>query len=116
MWYYHRNNCDTCEKSQAFLTKHKINPTETVDARKTRLGPAEAIKLARSAAQLIATRGAKLITFDMKKDNPTDDDILAVILGPSGNLRAPAIRVGPTLLIGFNKDAYEAILTSRVAQ
>jgi len=42
----------------------------------------------------------------MKKDAPDDATLLAHMLGPTGNLRAPAIRVGKTLLVGFNEDAY----------
>lgn len=87
--------------------------TETTDAGKLKRNRAEALKLARSAAKLIAARGRSLVTFDMKKDNPTDDAILAAILGPTGNLRAPTIRVGQTLLVGFNKVAYEALLARR---
>jgi len=29
-------------------------------------------------------------------------------LGPTGNLRAPAIRTGKTLVVGFNADAFDA--------
>ena len=28
------------------------------------------------------------------------------LLGPTGNLRAPAVRTGTTLLVGFNEDVY----------
>lgn len=28
------------------------------------------------------------------------------MLGPTGNLRAPTVRAGATLLVGFNEDAY----------
>ena len=31
------------------------------------------------------------------------------MLGSTGNLRAPAIVVGKTLLVGFNEDAYTAV-------
>ena len=44
--------------------------------------------------------------FAMKKDAPTDDELLAVMLGPTGNLRAPTIRHGATLLVGFDEDVY----------
>lgn len=42
----------------------------------------------------------------MKKDAPDEATLLAHILGPSGNLRAPTLRKGKTLLIGFNEEAY----------
>jgi len=32
---------------------------------------------------------------------------VAAMLGPTGNLRAPTAKVGSTLLVGFNEDAYD---------
>ena len=37
--------------------------------------------------------------------------MLKVALGPSGNLRAPAAKVGKTWLVGFNEEAWDAVLT-----
>ena len=43
--------------------------------------------------------------------NPPDDEtLLAHLLGPSGNLRAPTIRLGNTLLVGFSETAYQQVL------
>ena len=42
----------------------------------------------------------------MKKNPPDDATLLTHILGPTGNLRAPTARVGDTLLVGFNEEAY----------
>lgn len=61
----------------------------------------------------MAARGKKIVTFDMKKDPPDDDTLLAHILGPSGNLRAPTIRMGKTLLVGFSEDAYKEFLSEK---
>jgi arsenate reductase-like glutaredoxin family protein len=36
--------------------------------------------------------------------------LAANLLGPSGNLRAPTVRKGKTLLIGFNDEAYQEVL------
>jgi hypothetical protein len=36
--------------------------------------------------------------------------LLAVMLGPNGRLRAPALRVGNTLLVGFHDESYAALL------
>ena len=47
-----------------------------------------------------------LFTCSTKKDAPTDDELLAMMLGPTGNLRAPTIRHGATLLVGFDEDVY----------
>jgi hypothetical protein len=48
--------------------------------------------------------------FNMKKDPPDDETLAAHILGPTGNLRAPTIRVGKTLLVGFSEEAYRQVL------
>lgn len=53
-----------------------------------------------------------MVTFDMKKDPPDDDTLAAHLLGPTGNLRAPTLRKGKTLLVGFGAEAYRQVLGS----
>jgi hypothetical protein len=38
-------------------------------------------------------------------------EAVEAMLGPTGNLRAPTLRVGDTLLVGFNEEAYTAIFS-----
>ncbi len=52
------------------------------------------------------SKGKNVVAFDMKKDKPDEATLLSHLLGPSGNLRAPTIRKGRTLLVGFNEDMY----------
>jgi hypothetical protein len=33
----------------------------------------------------------------------------SLVLGPTGNLRAPTLRVGRTLVVGFDADTYRAV-------
>ncbi len=49
----------------------------------------------------------------MKKAPPSDDDLAALLLGPSGNLRAPTLRKGTTLLVGFDPASYAEVLGGR---
>ncbi len=42
----------------------------------------------------------------MTKNPPADGVLLDAMLGPTGNLRAPTIRRGKTLLIGFNDEVF----------
>ena len=35
--------------------------------------------------------------------------IVAAMLGPTGNLRAPTIRVGKTVVVGFADEVYQEI-------
>jgi arsenate reductase-like glutaredoxin family protein len=69
-----------------------------------------ALALAHQASTLVVARGKKVLTFKMKSDAPDDEEILKMILGRSGTLRAPTLRRGKTLLVGFNADAYAETL------
>jgi hypothetical protein len=80
------------------------------DAGKERRGAAAALELARSVDRVVAGKGKKVVTFDMKADPPDDATLLAHLLGPTGNLRAPTLRKGRTLVVGFNPEAYEQVL------
>ena len=72
---------------------------------KAKLGRADALRLARAASTVVVAKGKKVVTFDMKKDRPSDKALADHMLGPTGNLRAPVIQKGRTLLVGFNEDA-----------
>lgn len=84
--------------------------TETVNATKTRYSEAEALALLDGIDTLIATKGKKIETFDLKKDRPDDATLLARMMGPTGNLRAPTARIGRTLVVGFNPEVYADVL------
>jgi hypothetical protein len=81
-----------------------------VNAARERKGRDEALKLARTAAKVVVARGKKVVTFDMKRKPPDDDILAAYLLGPTGNLKAPSLRVGDTLLVGFGEAAYQQVL------
>jgi hypothetical protein len=80
-----------------------------VDASKERKGREQALELARSAERVVVARGKKVLTFDMKAP-PDDDALAAALLGPTGNLKAPTLRLGKTLLVGFGEEAYRLVL------
>lgn len=77
---------------------------------KAKLGRADALRLARGASTIVVAKGKKVVRFSMKKDPPDDRTLLAHLLGPTGNLRAPAVRKGKRLLVGFNESAYDDVL------
>ena len=41
-------------------------------------------------------------------ENSVNQEAIDAMLGPTGNLRAPTIRVGNTYLVGFNEDVFSA--------
>ncbi len=100
----------TCGKTQEFLASHKVSATEQVDAKKKTFKDKEALALAAEADELYAMKGKKVVHFDLKKNRPDDGVLLSHMLGPTGNLRAPTLRKGKTLIIGFNEETYAELL------
>jgi hypothetical protein len=96
----------TCGKTQGFLASRNVVYKETVDAGKAKLGRDEALRLAHEASKIVAAKGKKIVVFDMKRDPPDEPTLLGVLLGPTGNLRAPTLKKGTTLIIGFDEEAY----------
>jgi arsenate reductase-like glutaredoxin family protein len=66
--------------------------------------------LAAGADEIYASKGTKTVHFDLKKEKPSSEALANVMLGPTGNLRAPTVRVGKTLVIGFDEDTYTKVL------
>jgi len=56
-------------------------------------------------------KGKKVIHLDLRKDKPAKSELLDLLLGPTGNLRAPTVRKGRTLLVGFDEATYKDILS-----
>ena len=81
------------------------------DAKKERLGPREALELAAQVSEIYAARGKKVERINLAKDKPGREALLKVLLGPSGNLRAPTARVGKKLLVGFDPEMYGELLS-----
>jgi len=100
----------TCKKAQGFLGHFDTIVTETVDATKVRYDERDALTLLSGIEKLIAAKGKRIEVFDLKHDRPTDETLLARLMGPTGNLRAPTARVGKVLMVGFSEDAYRQIL------
>ena len=81
-----------------------------VDARKTRLGPKEARALLAGADELVAAKGKKIERVDLRNGLPDKATVARLMIGPSGNLRAPTLRVGRKILVGFDEDSYRKVL------
>jgi hypothetical protein len=82
-----------------------------VNAAKERKGRAAALALARAAKRVVVARGKSFLSFDMS-DPPDDDALAAALLGPTGNLKAPTLRKGDLLLVGFGEAAYREVFDS----
>lgn len=81
-----------------------------MDAKKTRFGADELDAVFDGATKIVAGKGKKSVEFAPKRDDFDRAAFEKAVLGPSGNLRAPAARIGKTWLVGFNDEAWSAAL------
>jgi arsenate reductase-like glutaredoxin family protein len=87
-----------------------VTAREVVDARKETFAKRETIAMLRRTSRVVAMKGKKVVDYDLKREPPPEKELLEAILGPTGNLRAPAIRMGKTLIVGFLEDSWKDIL------
>lgn len=100
----------TCKNAQGYLEQHGTTVAEMADATKRKIAAPEVLTLLAGVETIVAARGQKIVTLNLKANRPTDAEILAILIGPTGNLRAPTARVGKTMLVGFNEEAYRTVL------
>ncbi len=81
-----------------------------MDARKTTLKEKEALALARDVDEIYVSKGKRVVHLDLTKTAPDRATLLGLLLGPTGNLRAPTLRKGRTLLVGFDEATYASVL------
>jgi arsenate reductase-like glutaredoxin family protein len=87
-----------------------VKIAEVVDAKKQRYPRDDALALLKGMKTLLVAKGKKVTRVDLAKDRPDDDTLAGLLLGPSGNLRAPTQKAGKTVLVGFNTEMYEDLV------
>ncbi len=86
-----------------------MEPKEQVDARKGTLQEQDALKLAEQVHEIYSAKGKRVVHLDCRKDPPDRQTLRQLLLGPTGNLRAPTLRIGKTLIVGFDQDTYQQV-------
>ena len=84
-----------------------------MDARKATLRAKEALALVRGMDELYAAKGTRVVYVDLTKDRPDEATLRTLVLGPTGNLRAPTLRRGRTLVVGFDEATYARLFGRR---
>ncbi len=80
--------------------------SETVPASR-KLAKSDAAAMAKVASKIYVAKGKKLSEF---KGGSASKEAIEAMLGPTGNLRAPTLRRGKTVIVGFNEELYEQLL------
>ena len=80
----------------------------TVDAKQQPVGPDELAGWFRGRQRLVVARGTKW--SEHRLEDLDRDALAALVLGPSGKLRAPTLLVGDAVVVGFHAEAYARVL------
>ena len=97
----------TCAKTQGFLAKHKVTVTTQADAKKATIKGDAALGVLKDVDQRYVAKGKRIVHVDLRRDKPPRAELLALLLGPTGNLRAPTLRKKRTLIVGFDETTYK---------
>ena len=100
----------TCAKTQGFLAKHKMAVTAQTDAKKATIKGDAALGVLKDVDEIYAAKGKRVVHVDLKREKPPRAELLGLLLGPTGNLRAPSLRKGRTLIVGFDEATYKRLL------
>jgi arsenate reductase-like glutaredoxin family protein len=97
-------------KAHEFLGQKHLSADVVVDAKKNRIDRDEALKMAHKADEIYSMKGKKIVRLDLKNAKADDEEIASLMMGPTGNLRAPTWRSGKTIVVGFNEETYLQLL------
>jgi hypothetical protein len=86
------------------LSKTKARVSEERSSRKAPLADADARALLAAVDEVLVARGRQIERI------PSTRATLADLKGPTGNYRAPLLRRGRTLLVGFHAESLAALL------
>ena len=100
----------TCAKTQGFLAKRRITVAAQADAKKATIKGDAALRVLEGVDELYVAKGKQVAHVDLRKGKPARAELLALLLGPTGNLRAPTLRKGRTLIVGFDEATYARLL------
>ena len=98
----------TCKKTQGYLAKQRMDVGSEHNAKKDPIKGRAALRVLADVDELHVTKGQRVVHVDLRKHRPSEAELLSLLLGPSGNLRAPTVRRGRKLVIGFDEATYRA--------
>ncbi len=60
--------------------------------------------------ELCVAKGKKVVRIDLAaEDRSPDNELVAMMVSRWGKLRAPAMRVGTTFVVGYNRDILASV-------
>jgi hypothetical protein len=86
------------------LADHHLVPQRITEARKEKITPDAAWDLLSTAREIVVAKGKRHQRFDPRTDDRAT--ILAEVLGRSGTLRAPTLKMGDRFVVGYGEALY----------
>lgn len=95
-------------RADEYLAARRIAVRETADARKERFSKDDLRELFAGSKRVIAVKAKRRVEFDLERE--FDVEALAEsVIGPTGGLRAPTVKVGTTVLVGFAPETWDQV-------
>ena len=88
------------------MDANKIVVKEEIPASR-KLNDKDARSIAKESSKVWVAKGKKVDVFEMKSAKV--GEVVEKMLGPTGNLRAPTMRIGKVTVVGFNEDAFSEV-------
>jgi arsenate reductase-like glutaredoxin family protein len=100
----------TCAKTQGFLATHTVTVATQTDAKKATIKGDAALAVLKDVDEIYVAKGKRVVHVDLRRAKPPRAELLSLLLGPTGNLRAPTLRRDRTLIVGFDETTYRRVL------
>lgn len=92
-------------RTQEFLARSGVAVAETRNARKNPVDASGAASLLGGTTEVYVAKSRKFLHFDLAAEGgASHDEVAAQIVSRWGKLRAPALRLGSTLAVGYNEE------------
>ena len=66
--------------------------------------------LLRDIDEIYATKGKAVVHVNLRNEQPAEERLFELLIGRTGNLRAPVLRIGRKLIVGFDEGTYKKLL------
>lgn len=69
----------------------------------------EAFVLIKNIDEIYASKGRRVVHLDLRQGKPDEATLAELLIGRTGNLRAPVLRQGRILIVGFDEATYKQV-------
>ena len=107
-WAYFRKGCASCQKAQESLGRTDVEIRTEVNARQEPLEAQKTWDLLADSSKILIASGNRIREYIPQPEKK--DEILKIVLGRSGTLRVPTLKIGNTFYIGFCNEMYDELV------